>query len=346
MSTEDGDLRSEIRRNEREEDIRTALGNALRELERAKARTEDLVGAVYQAVRDSMVANPVGEVPAPKQIHYDGGKSEVALWHVTDWQGAKVTTSYNSEVMRHRVHHFIDKAEHITLMQRAEHPIENCVILMGGDMVEGLFQFPTQPFEIDATIFGQYVSVSSLLAELVERALAIYSSVEVIGEWGNHGRIGSKRDSVPLSDNFDRMCYHAARLILGKQPRLRWEDSSEDIQRVEIGNYRALSMHGDEAGRTGWTSSTTFMNYLTKLKGGGFGWQFRDVYSGHRHTHGEDQFSDGQGRWFRTGSTESDSRYARDGMGVRGVPSQRLHFIDPEHGRVTAQYQIELGEVI
>jgi hypothetical protein len=335
----------EVRSAEREEDLRVALGNALRALERAKTKTEDLIEAVYRAVRDATIADPIRPVKAPK-LERGPGKPEVALWHLTDWQGSKVTTSYNSEVMRRRVHAFVDTADRITTMHRSVSPINEVVILYGGDMVEGLFNFPQQPFEIDASLFGQFVRVSNLLAEVVTRALTTHERVTVVAEWGNHGRVGSKRDVVPRADNIDRMCYEAARMMLGRQERLTWVDSAEDIQRVEIGNYRALLMHGDETGRAGYVSTNTFLTYLTKLKGGGFGWPFRDVYTGHRHTHGEDQFSDGDGRWFRTGSTESDNRYARDGMGVRGTPSQRLHFIDPARGRVTAQYQIELSEVV
>ena len=44
----------------------------------------------------------------------------MALWHLTDWQGAKKTTSYNTEVMKERVNRFVDKAALITEIQRAQ----------------------------------------------------------------------------------------------------------------------------------------------------------------------------------------------------------------------------------
>jgi hypothetical protein len=322
-------------------DLRAANRRLQVQLVRAKAKTEDLVEAVYQAVGDALVANPVRPVPPPRTGKRKAD-AEVALWHLTDWQGGKLTPTYSSAVMHERVRRYCDKAERITAIERSDHPVRDAFILFGGDMVEGLFQFPTQAFEVDATIFDQYVSVSHLLAETVLRALAIYDRVTVIAEWGNHGRIGSRRDAVPRYDNFDRMAYHAARLELKDQPRLTWEDSAEDIQRVEIGNYRALSMHSDEVGRTGWVSEGTFLNYIHKLKAGGYGWDFRDVYTGHRHVHGEFTLSDGSSSWFLTGSTESANRYARNGLGVTGEPSQRLHFIEPDRGVVTSQYKVRL----
>jgi hypothetical protein len=337
----DDDLIEQLREDSNLEETKVVLNRALKQLARAKAKTEDLVAAVQQAAHDAMVADPPKPIPKPASDSRTKG-TEVALWHLTDWQGAKLTTSYNREVMRARVHQFVDKAQRITEIQRAEHPVKSCVILFGGDMVEGLFNFPTQPFEVDATIFEQWVSVSRLLVEVVERALSFHDDVLVVPEWGNHGRIGSKRDAVPRSDNIDRMCYETARQLLAGNDRLTWQDCPEDIQRVEIGNYRALSMHGDETGRAGYVSKQTFLAYLNRLKAGAYPWSFGDVYSAHRHTHDEMAMSDGTGAWYQTGSTESDNRYARDGMGASAQPSQRLHFIDPDKGLVTAQYKIRL----
>jgi hypothetical protein len=325
-----------------DEELREALNRALRDLARAKAKTEDLVAATYRAAHDALVVEFTAPATRKPKADTRSKGIEAALWHLTDWQGGKLTTSYNSEVMRQRVHRFVDKAERITEIQRADHPVRDGVILFGGDMLEGLFQFPAQAFEVDATLFAQWASVSKLVGEVVQRALGIYERVQVIPEWGNHGRIGSKRDSVPRADNFDRMCYETARQLLSAETRLTWQDCPEDIQRVEIGNYRAISLHGDETGRNGFVSERTFLNYLNRLKAGAFGWDFRDAYTGHKHTHNEWAMADGSGAWYQTGSTESDNRYARDGLGTSSEPSQRLHFVDVEKGVVSAQYKIRL----
>jgi hypothetical protein len=214
--------------------------------------------------------------------------------------------------------------------------------MFGGDMVEGLFNFPTQAFEIDATLFEQYVTVSKLLVEVVQYALANYEKVHVVSEWGNHGRIGSKRDNVPRSDNFDRMCYELSRQLLKGEKRLIWNDSPEDIQRVEIGNYKALLIHGDEVGRNGFASPATIVQHVNRWRSGSYPWDFRDVYIGHYHTHAEWALANGQGSVYQTGSTESDNRYAGVMLAATATPSQRLHFIDPIKGRVTAGYKVWL----
>jgi hypothetical protein len=207
---------SEFEDLDREGELERLLATAQKALRRAKAKSEDLVEATLQGSRDAMTAlGPMPKVPRPKPDK--GGDPEVALWHLTDWQGSKVSETYNSKVMRERVLRFCDKAERLTEIQRAHHPVNKCVILFGGDMGEGLFMFPSQPFEIDMTIFEQFAYVARLEAEVVRRALAIYDEVEVIEEWGNHGRIGSKRATVPASDNFDRMTYELARAMLSRR---------------------------------------------------------------------------------------------------------------------------------
>jgi hypothetical protein len=279
--------------------------------------------------------------PAPT-LPKSNKTSEVALWHLTDWQGAKRTTTYNSEIMKQRVMEFAQKAVRITEIQRADHPVNDCVIMFGGDMVEGLFNFPSQVFEIDSTLFEQYVNVSRLCVDVVRFALTNYNKVRVIPEWGNHGRIGSKRDNVPRSDNFDRMCYELARQLLQGEKRLTWEDCPEDIQRVEIGNYRALLIHGDEVGRNGFASPGAIVQHANRWRSGAYPWDFRDVYIGHYHTHAEWAMANGQGSVYQTGSTESDNRYAGVMLAASATPSQRLHFIDPLKGRVTAGYKVWL----
>jgi hypothetical protein len=323
-------------------ELRQVVLRLQKQLKKAKERTEELVETTQQAAYDAMLTyGSIKPIP-PLEPDKRKTKSEIALWHMTDWQGAKRTTSYNSEIMRKRVLEFATKAVRITDIQRADHPVKEVFICFGGDMVEGLFNFPSQAFEVDSTLFEQYVNVSRLCVDVVQFALANYEKVTVVAEWGNHGRIGSKRDNVPRSDNFDRMCYELARQLLQGEKRLVWQECPEDIQRIEIGSYRALLIHGDEVGRNGFASPGAIVQHANKWRSGSYPWEFRDVYIGHYHTHCEWAMANGQGSVYQTGSTESDNRYAGVMLASSATPSQRLHFIDPVKGRVTAAYKVWL----
>jgi hypothetical protein len=329
------------------ERLRGELRLAYSQLSRAKDRTE---AAARAAMEGAFAA--VDQFGRPKVTPYvapaadrKAGKPEVALPIFTDWQGGKKTTTYNSEVMKTRVRGVLKNMMSVVEIQRMDHPVNDCVVLLGGDMLEGLFNFPTQPYEIDATLFEQFVTIATLLDEAVRFLVARFASVKVIAEWGNHGRIGSKRAVVPKGDNADRMIYHLAAAMGKDLPTAEWSITEEDIQRFEIGNYRALLIHGDEVGRNGYASPTTLVKHVTSWKAGGYTvdgkpWDFRDAYMGHYHTHAQWPLPDGGGNLFQTGSIESDNRYARDNLAVTATPSQRLHFVDPRKGRVTAQYQI------
>jgi hypothetical protein len=345
------DFLDQVAATEGKAEIQDALRRAHQALQKEKNKTEALVFATMQAARDATLAlGPINKVPVPATYARPGSNPEVALWDTGDWQGSKITPTYNAEVARTRVRQFVQKCQGITAMHRNSVPVHDGVIVFGGDMVEGMFNFPGQAFEIDATLFGQFVWVSRLITEVVRGALATYETVTVSAEWGNHGRIGSKRDNVPRGDNLDRMCYHLARELLEDEitaGRLIWPESDEDIQRLEVGNYRALNMHGDEVGRTGFASPSTLVRHADRWKSGAFRyqgefWDFRDVYIHHFHTHAEYPMANGEGAVYQTGSTETDNRYARDGMASSASPSQRLHFIDPVKGRVTSQFKVHL----
>jgi hypothetical protein len=322
-------------------ELRKALNNAQKQLSKAKIRNDELVVATHRGAYEAMLA--LGKVPpvvAPKK-DVRKASPEVALIHSTDWQGAKVTTSYNSEIMRKRVLQFAEKIVHLTNLQREHHPVRECVVMFGGDMVEGLFNYPAQLWQIDASLFEQFVNVSRLCVDFVRVMLINFDKVTVVAEWGNHGRIGGKRAEVPKNDNVDRMVYEMSRQILAGEKRLTWEDCPEDIQEVKVGNYRALLMHGDELGRSGFASPAAWIAGANRWKAGAHDYDFHDIYLGHYHRHAQEPIQKNYNIYW-TGSTESDNRYARDSMAASGMPSQRLHFVDPAKGRVTAQYQVWL----
>jgi hypothetical protein len=165
------ELPDDIESNDIKE-LRSAMLRLQKQLKQAKERTEDLVHTTHQAAFDAMLT--FGKITPVKDPVKDKreSKPEVALWHMTDWQGAK-RPSYNSEVMRKRVLEFCEKAVRITDIQRKDHPVKEVYVCFGGDMVEGLFNFPGQAFEVDSTLFEQYVNVSRLLIYLIKNITPI-----------------------------------------------------------------------------------------------------------------------------------------------------------------------------
>jgi hypothetical protein len=320
--------------------LREANRRLQRQLQQAKAKTADLADAVYTAARDAaLTIGPAPAVPPPPKDKRKAG-AEVALVHATDWQRGKRTDTYSMEVCDQRINLFADKIAKITEIQRADHPVNECHIMFGGDMVEGITVFPGQAFEVQAHLFDQLFGVVQLQEQFVRRMLAIFPRVVVWEEYGNHGRIG-RRGDVPGSDNIDRIGYRITRDRFAGNDRVTWHSSTNWHQIVTIGNYRAMLAHGDEIKSFG--GNTPAFGILRKATAWSSGVvdPFADVYLGHFHTPMALTMPNG-GRIFVTGSPESDNQYAAEFVAAKGKPSQRLHYIDPAKGRVTGEYVVWL----
>jgi hypothetical protein len=305
---------------------------------RLKHKTGELVAAVHQAAKDAALATPPVKVRPPAKDTRKG-KAEVALIHCTDWQLGKKTVSYGKQTCGQRIEQFIDKAVHITNIQRKHHPVRECVLFLGGDMVEGLGIFPGQAWEVDALLYEQLFETSHIISQVITTLAHNFESVRVVCEYGNHGRIGRKGE-MPAGDNIDRIAYEIARNKVGHLVK-EWQSSDAWYQIAKIGNYKALLVHGDEVKSFG--GNTPAFGILRKVNAwaGGVIEDFHDCYMGHWHTPMSLTMSNG-GRIFVTGSPESHNEYAREFVAATGIPSQRLHFIDPDKGRVAAEYVVWL----
>jgi hypothetical protein len=212
--------------------------------------------------------------------------------------------------------------------------------MFGGDMVEGITIFPGQAWEVEAHLFEQLFETVAIEESLVRTLAGFFEKVHVVCEYGNHGRLG-RRGELPAGDNIDAMTYRIAQDRTKDLKNVTWQMSGDWFQIVEIGNYRALLVHGDEIKSFG--GNTPAFGILRKANAWATGVidEFQDVYMGHWHTPMSLTMSNG-GRVFVSGSPESHNEYAREFVAAVGKPSQRLHFVDPDKARVTAEYVVWL----
>ena len=332
------------------DDLRDALANTQRQLAKIKKSRDDFTSAVVQAAHDATLSlGAIPPVPTPKK-DVRTKRGEVALLHSTDWQLGKQTLTYNTQECERLVKQSVDKVIKITEIQRTHHPVKECVVMFGGDIVENSTIFPSQVYEIASDVMAQFVVASRIMIDIVRTLLANFDKVTVVCEPGNHGRIG-KLGELPKDVNWDKLVYMFAGQALKDEKRLTWQMSKEDIQRVTIGNYKALLIHGDEIR---WGTASTIVRFADRWKSGAYkffdevdqitkGFDFRDLYIGHFHQHQSWNMANGEGSVFMSAAVESGNRYARDLLASNGEPSQRLHFVDPERGRVTSEYRLWLS---
>ena len=330
-------------------ELRRALLRSQKTIADLKRNKEDFTQAVVNAAHDAMLSSgPMPAVPAPKKDSRSK-RGEVALLHSTDWQLGKHTLTYNTKECERLVKQSVEKTIRIANIQRADHPVKEIVLMLGGDIVENTTIFPAQVYEVDSDVMTQFVEASRILIDVVRTLLANFEKVTVVCEPGNHGRIG-KFGELPKDINWDKLTYMFAGQALKDEKRLTWQMTKEDIQRVTIGNYKALLIHGDEIR---WGTASTIVRFADRWKSGAYkffdevdsltkGFDFRDLYIGHYHQHQSWNMANGEGSVFMSGAVETGNRYARDLLASNGEPSQRLHFVDPEKGRVTSEYRLWL----
>jgi len=322
-------------------ELRKALQRQQRKTREARLRTSALVDAVHRAAHDAAVA--VGRAPAVKKPTADRRRkdTEVALIHATDWQLGKRTADYDIETCEQRIMTFANKVITLTDIQRSDHPVREAHVMFGGDMVEGISIFPGQAFEVESHLFEQLFACASLLERFVRELLGSFDTVKVTCEYGNHGRLGRKGE-FPAGDNIDRMAYKIAGERFADEDRVSWHTDGNWYQIATIGNYSALLVHGDEIKSFGGnTPAFGILRKCNQWSTGVIPEPFSDVYMGHFHTPMTLTMANG-GQIFVTGSPESENVYAKEFMAATGQPSQRLHFVDPDAGAVTASYLVWL----
>ena len=323
------------------DELRAALARAQRAARRKQLATDELVAAVHAAAKDAMLAHgPAPKITAPARDRRST-KPEVALLHLTDWQVCKRTRSYDMAIAADRVSQSVQRTVELADIQRSHHPVRECHVMLGGDMVEGTSIFPGQAWEVEAAGFEQLVATAGIIDSSVRFLLEHFETVTVWEEIGNHGRIGRKGD-VPHGDNVDRMAFTLARSQVGADKRLTWHPWAGGLgTHVHIGAYIALLAHGDEIKSFGGNTPAFAILRKANAWATGVVEPFRDLYLGHFHHAMTLSMANG-GRVFVTGSPESDNEYAREFVAATSQPSQRLHFVDPARGRVTAEYLLWL----
>jgi hypothetical protein len=335
-------IRDDIERDVKIAELQATLDRVQRQLAASKAKTADLVQAVYQGARDaSAISGEAKPVKPPKRKRLRD--AEVALLHLTDTHIGAVTSSYSTEVAERRIAETIEKTIRLTQIQRADHSVDECVVILGGDLIEQTGQFPHQAWAVDASTFEQLFDAARIIEASILRLLEEYQTVRVYLTPGNHGRVGRGKGRQSLdyeSDtNWDRIVGRIIGERLAAQPRLEWVFPESWYSIVEVGAYRALAHHGDTIRSFGGNIPAYGILKKHLAWASGVMPEFQDAYLGHFHTPMQLAMNNG-GRIFVTPSLVSDSSYAKEFVAATSLPAQRLHFVDPERGRVTAEYLV------
>jgi len=336
------------------EELREALITTRARLDRATKSREDLIEAVRKEVRAAVLTIKIPPVK-PFKVDKRPKESETLICVLSDWQLAKTTPTYNSEVAVERLNRFVRKVVKLAEIQRADHPVKHCNVYLIGDLVEGELIFPGQAHRIDASLFRQIFDIGAgALANAIRQLLANFETVHVNGVIGNHGALGGwvsggSRYYHPET-NADAMLYEVARILLRDEARLTWAPNIVSNERKwfavdRVGDFGFLLFHGDQIPTTQSWAGIPFYGFLRSLLGwrvGAIPEPFSYSLSGHFHVPFQIPYGLSYTHW-GNGSLESDNTYAMELRSGRRDPMQWALFCHPKKG-VTAEYKVWLTE--
>ncbi|MGW6260356.1 hypothetical protein [Streptomyces sp. NPDC055085] len=240
------DLAEDASLSDRLASMKRQRDNLARQLFEVKHKHADYISTVTETVAATIEGMTIPPVKAPQSLRASNSQL-VAVALLSDLQTGKITPDYNTEVCTERVARYADEV----IAWGQQMGATECVVPMLGDLVEGVDVFPGQQWLIDTTLYRQVFDTTPVIVtDFVRRLLTHFNTVTVEAVQGNHGRIGRK-GVFGLEDNADRMVYRVAKLLLRDEPRCVFNMADPEGERarykiMEIGNYRAILIHGDQ----------------------------------------------------------------------------------------------------
>lgn len=329
------------------DELRADNTRLLRQLDQSKVKQEQLVGAVYTAIKENL--HSVVFTPSrPPSLSKAKGEDETAIIVFSDLQLGQVTSTYNSQVAENRVNVYADKIQRLTELQRAHHPVKNAKLYCVGDLVEGELIFPQQPWQIDSSLFSQSVREGPrILTNFIRRLLDIFETVEVVSVPGNHGDVGgASRKSYNPETNFDRILSSVVEQIFeaSGEKRATFRIPSgygrSSFYAVDyVGDVGFMLWHGHQARRQSNSSHLPFYKLVMGWRSGAIPEPFHVSICGHHHT--PTMLTMNSVTHFINGTFASDADYAIERLAANSRPAQWLLFAKPGRG-LTAQYLVDL----
>lgn len=278
--------------------------NEISRIQRELARRESFIDVVKEAIRTEVSPLP-GYVP-----HEHIASSNDLVVHLTDLHiGIEIdnfANEYNIEVLFDRLNQYVEKIDEI----RQRHHSENCYVLLGGDVVNGLIHLALR-IENNLDVVRQVKVASIAISSFLRDLSGMFNHVYVYSVPGNHGRVQPKKEDNLRGENFDILIPFIVGLMMTEYANVTvYEENMEPT--VAMFNVRGkviFGVHGDK------DSMDSVVQKLTMM----FGVKPDIVMAGHRHTNGMRTVYDT--RCYESGSLSGPDSYCMDHR-LRNRPEQ------------------------
>lgn len=312
----------------------------LRRLSRRLDERETIESLILRRVEDSLTGFSWSPPKIPRKDKRKIKEQETCVIHISDTQIGKKTPTYDFKIASARMKQFAKKVEKILSNRRNSAKIERCVILLGGDLVEGETIFSHQPWTVDGDLWEQAIKKApAILSDFIIEISAYFRNIHVAAVPGNHGRSAPKNSSASPRTNFDMISTIITRLIVSnvlKDNRITWDVDHDSFYRIiPVEGQNILLVHGDQIAGGGGIGGYPLTGLAKKVAGWGASIpeDWSSIFLGHFHRPMAGVI---QGKMFYgNGTTESDNDFALEIIGESGRPCQRVVFFDKDHGPIS-----------
>lgn len=232
-------LRDEIYKERcRLQDIQREKRNDLR----VEARFENLL----EVVKDKMDFMPTYEIKEFKHINKNQDK-KYAVLQLSDWHcGALVDNQFNY----YNVDTMVDRATKVrnnALEYCKLHNVTDLVIEINGDMVNGAIHVSSR-VESEEGVIQQVITVTDVLAKLINSMKPYFNSIKIVTTLGNHGRLTPNKSDSITNENFEMLI---PTMLRDKLSDVKIIDSKGlDFTKYEIDGKIIMVSHGQNDNMT------------------------------------------------------------------------------------------------
>lgn len=257
-------LRDEIYKERcRLQDIQREKRNDLR----VEARFENLL----EVVKDNIGFMPTYEIKDFKPINKNQDK-KYAVLQLSDWHcGALVDNQFNY----YNVDTMVDRATKVrnnALEYCKLHNVTDLVIEINGDMVNGAIHVSSR-VESEEGVIQQVITVTDVLAKLINSMKPYFNSIKIVTTLGNHGRLTPNKSDSITNENFEMLI---PTMLRDKLSDVKIIDSKGlDFTKYEIDEKIIMVSHGQN------DSMTKVISDFSKM----FKVVPNEVHLGHTHSY-------------------------------------------------------------
>ena len=257
-------LRDEIYKERcRLQDIQREKRNDLR----VEARFENLL----EVVKDNIGFMPTYEIKDFKPINKNQDK-KYAVLQLSDWHcGALVDNQFNY----YNVDTMVDRAIKVrnnALEYCKLHNVTDLVIEINGDMVNGAIHVSSR-VESEEGVIQQVITVTDVLAKLINSMKPYFNSIKIVTTLGNHGRLTPNKSDSITNENFEMLI---PTMLRDKLSDVKIIDSKGlDFTKYEIDGKIIMVSHGQN------DSMTKVISDFSKM----FKVVPNEVHLGHTHSY-------------------------------------------------------------